>query len=153
MRKFILPLIASLAVATPALANDTRVEVRGGAIWSNGTTEATYGAAAGVDFDLAPLTFAGVEVSADKIDQSGTKVAFGATGRFGIKAGPLTKLFVAGGYTTKPCNLCEGSWHAGAGLEQSIMGPLYLKAEFRHFFTRNGVPDSNSVVGGVGMRF
>ena len=153
MRKFILPLIASLAVATPALANDTRVEVRGGAIWSNGTTEATYGAAAGVDFDLAPLTFAGVEVSADKIDQSGTKVAFGATGRFGIKAGPLTKLFVAGGYTTKPCNLCEGSWHAGAGLEQSIMGPLYLKAEYRHFFTRNGVPDSNSVVGGVGMRF
>ena len=153
MRKFILPLIASLAVATPALANDTRVEVRGGAIWSNGTTEATYGAAAGVDFDLAPLTFAGVEVSADKIDQSGTKVAFGATGRFGIKAGPLTKLFVAGGYTTEPCNLCEGSWHAGAGLEQSIMGPLYLKAEYRHFFTRNGVPDSNSVVGGVGMRF
>ena len=153
MRKFILPLIASLAVATPALANDTRVEVRGGAIWSNGTTEATYGAAAGVDFDLAPLTFAGVEVSADKIDQSGTKVAFGATGRFGIKAGPLTKLFVAGGYATKPCNLCEGSWHAGAGLEQSIMGPLYLKAEYRHFFTRNGVPDSNSVVGGVGMRF
>ena len=36
MRKIILPLIASLAFATPALANDTRVEVRGGAIWSNG---------------------------------------------------------------------------------------------------------------------
>ena len=153
MRKFILPLIASLAFATPALANDTRVEVRGGAIWSNGTTKATYGAAAGVDFDLAPMTFAGVEVSADKIDQAGTKLAYGATGRFGVKAGPLTKLFVAGGYTTKPCDLCEGSWHAGAGLEQSIMGPLYLKAEYRHYFTGNGVPDSNSVVGGVGMRF
>lgn len=153
MRKFILPLIASLAFATPALANDTRVEVRGGAIWSNGTTEATYGAAAGVDFDLAPMTFAGVEVSADKIDQAGTKLAYGATARFGVKAGPLSKLFVAGGYTTEPCDLCEGSWHAGAGLEQSIMGPLYLKAEYRHFFTSNGVPDSNSVVGGVGMRF
>ena len=153
MRKFILPLIASLACATPALANDTRVEVRGGAIWSNGTTEATYGAAAGVDFDLAPMTFAGVEVSADKIDQSGTKLAYGATGRFGVKAGPLTKLYVAGGYTTKPCDLCEGSWHAGAGLEQSIMGPLYLKAEYRHYFTGNGVPDSNAVVGGIGMRF
>ena len=153
MRKFILPLIASLAFATPALANDTRVEVRGGAIWSNGTTKATYGAAAGVDFDLAPMTFAGVEVSADKIDQAGTKLAYGATGRFGVKAGPLTKLFVAGGYTTKPCDLCEGSWHAGAGLEQSIMGPLYLKAEYRHYFTGSGIPDSNSVVGGVGMRF
>ena len=85
MRKFILPLIASLACATPALASDTRVEVRGGAIWSNGTTEATYGAAAGIDFDLAPMVFAGVEVSADKIDESGTKVAFGATGRLGVK--------------------------------------------------------------------
>ena len=153
MRNYILPLIASVACATPALANDTRVEVRGGAIWSNGTTEATYGAAAGVDFDLAPMTFAGVEVSADKIDKSGTKLAYGVTARFGVKAGPLSKLFVAGGYTTEPCDLCEGSWHAGAGLEQSIMGPLYLKAEYRHFFTSNGLPDSSSVVGGVGMRF
>ena len=153
MRNFILPLIASLALATPALANDTRVEVRGGAIWSNGTTEATYGAAAGIDFDLAPMTFAGVEVSADKIDQAGTKLAYGATGRFGVKVGPLGKVFVAGGYTTEPCDLCEGSWHAGAGAERSIIGPLYLKAEYRHYFTSNGVPDSNSVVGGVGMRF
>ncbi len=153
MRKFILPLIASLVLATPALANDTRVEVRGGAIWSNGTTKATYGAAAGVDFDLAPMTFAGVEVSADKIDQAGTKLAYGATGRFGVKVGPFGKLFVAGGYTTEPCDLCEGSWHAGAGAERSIIGPLYLKAEYRHYFTSNGVPDSNSVVGGVGMRF
>ena len=153
MRKIILPLVASLAFATPALANDTRVEVRGGAIWLNGQTDATYGAAAGVDFDLAPMTFAGVEVSADKIDRSGTKVAYGATGRFGVKAGPMTKLFVAGGYSTEPCDLCEGSWHAGAGVEQSIMGPLYLKAEYRHYFTGNSFPDSNAVVGGVGMRF
>jgi outer membrane immunogenic protein len=153
MRKFVLPLIASLACATPALASDTRVEVRGGAIGSNGVTKATYGAAAGVDFDLAPLTFAGVEVSADKIDQAGTKVAYGVTGRFGVKAGPLTRLFVAGGYSTKPCDLCKGSWHTGAGIEQSTIGPLYLKAEYRHFFTRNGGPASNSVVGGVGMSF
>jgi hypothetical protein len=154
MRKFILPLIASLAFATPALANDTRVEVRGGAIWSNGSTEATYGAAAGYDFDLAPRIFAGVEVSADKIDQSGTKVAYGFTGRFGVKAAPLTKVFAAGGYSTKPCDLCEGSWHAGAGVEQGIgMGPVYIKAEYRHYFTGNSVPDSNAVVGGVGVRF
>ena len=107
MRNYILPLIASVACATPALANDTRVEVRGGAIWSNGTTEATYGAAAGVDFDLAPMTFAGVEVSADKIDKSGTKLAYGVTARFGVKAGPLSKLFVAGGYLML--------WRAGVG--------------------------------------
>ena len=154
MRKFILPLVASLAFATPALANEARVEARGGVIWSNGSSEATYGAAAGYDFDLAPTTFAGVEVSADKIDQSGTKVAYGFTGRVGVKAGSATKIFAAGGYSTEPCDLCEGSWHAGAGLEQGIgAGPVYIKGEYRHYFTGNGIPDSNAVVGGVGVRF
>lgn len=153
MRKFILPLIASLAFAAPALANETRAELRGGAIWSNGQTEATYGAAVGYDFDLAPMTFAGVEVSGDKIDQSGTKVAYGITGRVGVKALTGTKVFVAGGYTTKPCDLCVDSMHAGGGVEQSVGGPVYLKAEYRHFFTGSGVPDSNSAVVGVGVRF
>jgi hypothetical protein len=81
MRKFILPLIASLAVATPALADETRVEVRGGAIWSNGTTEDTYGVAAGFDTDIGTNAFAGFEVSGDKIEATGTKMAFGLTGR------------------------------------------------------------------------
>ncbi|MFM5895052.1 MAG: hypothetical protein ACKOQM_11580 [Novosphingobium sp.] len=154
MRKIILPLVASLAFATPALANEARVEVRGGAIWLNGNTDATYGAAAGYDFDLAPNTFAGVEVSGDKIDRTGSKVAFGMTGRLGLKAGSSTKVFAAGGYTTKPCDLCEDSWHAGAGVEQGLgKGPVYLKAEYRHFFTGNGFPDSDAVVGGVGVRF
>ena len=153
MRKFILPLIASLAFAAPALANETRAEVRGGAIWSNGSTEATYGAAVGYDFDLAPMTFAGVEVSGDKIDQSGTKVSYGVTGRLGVKTLSGTKVFAAGGYSTKPCDLCVDSWHAGAGVEQNIMGPFYVKGEYRHYFTGNGVPDSNTVVGGVGVRF
>ena len=80
MRKFILPLLASLAVATPALADETRVEVRGGAIWSNGTTEDTYGVAAGFDTNIGPAAFAGFEVSGDKIAATGTKMAFGLTG-------------------------------------------------------------------------
>jgi outer membrane immunogenic protein len=153
MRKFVLPLLASLALASPALANDTRVEVRGGAIWSNGTTEDTWGAAAGVDFDLAPRTFAGVEVSGDKIGQTGTKVAWGVTGRLGIKPAPGTRLYATGGYTTEPCAGCESSWHAGAGAEQNVAGPFYVKAEYRHYFVGNLVPDSDAVVGGVGMRF
>ena len=153
MRKFILPLIASLACATPALANDTRAEVRGGAITSNGITEAAYGAAVGYDFDLAPMIFAGVEASADKFDGINTKTSFGFTGRVGVKAATGTRLFVAGGYTTKPCDFCENSWHAGAGVEQTVGGPVYLKAEYRHYFTANGVPDSNAYVGGIGVRF
>lgn len=152
MRKFILPLIASLAVATPALA-DTRAEVRGGAIWSNGTTEDTYGAAIGFDGDLGPTGFYGIELSGDKIADTGTKVAWGLSGRVGIKAAPGTRVFAAAGYTTEPCDLCEDSYHAGAGVEQSIGGPLYVKAEYRHYFTGNAVPDSDAVVAGVGIRF
>ena len=153
MRKVLLPLLASLAIATPAMANEARVEARGGVIWSNGSTQDTWGAAAGYDFDLGANTFAGVEVSGDKIGESGTKVAWGFTGRAGIKATPSTKLFVASGYTTKPCDLCEHSWHAGAGVEQGIGNNFYVKGEYRHYFVGNGVPDSNAVVGGVGVKF
>lgn len=153
MRKFILPLLASLAVATPALADETRVEVRGGAIWSNGTTEDTYGVAAGFDTNIGPAAFAGFEVSGDKIEASGTKMAFGLTGRLGIKAATGTKVFAAGGYTTEPCTGCEDSWHAGAGVEQNVSGPFYVKAEYRHYFTGNLAPDSDALVAGVGIKF
>lgn len=153
MRKFVLPLLASLAIATPAMANEARVEARGGVIWSNGESEDTWGAAAGYDFDLGDTAFAGVEVSGDKIGTSDTKVAWGFTGRLGMKAGDKTRLFAAGGYTTEPCDLCESSWHAGAGIEQGVMSNVYLKAEYRHHFVNNGVPDSDALVAGVGMRF
>lgn len=153
MRKFILPLIAAMAVATPALANEARVEARGGVIWTNGTSEDTYGVAAGYDFDLGATTFAGVEVSGDKIGATGTKVAYGVTGRLGIKAGEGTRLFGAGGYTTEACDLCEGQWHLGAGLEQKVSGPVYLKAEYRHYFENDFVLGGDALVAGVGVRF
>jgi outer membrane immunogenic protein len=152
MRKFILPLLASLAVATPALA-DTRAEVRGGAAWSSGVTEDTYGAAIGFDGDLGPAAFYGLELSGDKIADSGTKVAWGLTARLGLKAGTGTRVFGAAGYTTEPCDLCESSVHAGAGVEQKVAGPFYVKAEYRHYFTGNSVPDSDALVAGVGVRF
>ncbi len=153
MRKVLLPLLASLAIATPALANEARVEARGGVIWSNGASQDVWGAAAGYDFDLGDTLFAGVEVSGDKIGTSGTKVAFGGSGRLGIKAGESTRLFAAGGYSTESCDLCDGTWHAGAGIEQNITSTVYLKGEYRHYFANNVVTSADAVVGGVGMRF
>lgn len=153
MRKIILPLVASLALASPALANETRVEARGGVIWSNGTSEDTWGAAVGYDFDLGPATFAGLEVSGDKIGATGTKVAFGATGRLGVKAGMGTRLFGAGGYTTETCDACDGQWNLGGGIEQNIAGPVYVKAEYRHFFKNDVIAKSDTLTGGVGIRF
>ena len=153
MRKFILPLIASLAFASPALANNLRAEVRGGVINSDGVTKATYGVAAGYDMSLAPMTFVGAEVSADKIDLQGTQLAYGLTGRAGIRTLTGTTIYGAGGYTTKQCDFCEGSFHAGAGLEQNMFGPLYIKGEYRHYFAGNSIPDSNAFVAGIGMKF
>ncbi|MEQ1542258.1 MAG: porin family protein [Novosphingobium sp.] len=153
MRKIILPLLASLAIATPALANEARVEARGGVIWSNGASEDVWGVAAGYDFDLGDTAFAGFEVSGDKIGVSGSKVAFGGTARLGMKAGESTRLFAAGGYTTEVCDLCEGTWNLGAGAEQNITEKVYVKAEYRHFFENNTVTSSDALVAGVGMRF
>jgi hypothetical protein len=151
MRKIVLPLLASLVVATPAVANEIRVEARGGVIWNSGDSEATAGVAAGYDYDLGPAAFAGAEVSADKILTSGTKVAYGFTGRLGAKLA-ATKVFAAGGYTTEPVDNTKGAWHAGAGAELPLMGNIYGKVEYRHYFVDN-FSDSDSVVAGVGVKF
>lgn len=153
MRKIVLPLLASLALASPALANETRVEARGGVIWSNGTSEDIWGAALGYDFDLGSNAFAGAEVSVEEIGADGTKVALGTTGRLGIKAGEATRLYGAGGYTTETCDACEGQWHLGGGVEQKISGPFYVKAEYRHYFKNDVIADSDTLMGGVGLKF
>ncbi len=154
MRKFVLPLLASLAIATPALANEARVEARGGVFWAQGYTQDTYGVAAGYDFDLGETAFAGVEVSGDKIADSGTKVAWGFTGRVGTKVGDKGKLYAASGYTTETCGICDnGSIHLGAGYEQGFGGNFYGKVEYRHFFLDNNRADGNAAVVGVGVKF
>ena len=52
MRIVLLSLAASLVAATPALANEVRVETRAGVYWTDGATKGTAGVAAGYDFDL-----------------------------------------------------------------------------------------------------
>lgn len=157
MKKFILPILAAMAVATPAMANEARVEVRGGVISSGGFSEDVWGAAAGYDFDLGSSAFAGVEVSGDKIGTSGSKVGFGLTGRVGAKLGAnaATRIYGTGGYSTEICTGCGGQWAVGGGLEQTVTGKVYVKVEYHHFFDNNFGPGSgaDAVVGGVGMRF
>lgn len=148
MRKVLLALAASVAVASPALANEARVEARGGIIWSGGTSEATAGVAAGYDYDLGSNAFFGAEVSADKVLTSGSDVYVGLTGRAGIKAGENGKLFVAGGYTVGEG---EDVPHLGAGYEHKLGSSLYLKGEYRHFFS--DLSDSDAVSVGVGFKF
>jgi len=154
MRKVLIALAATTAalVATPALANEARVEARGGVIWSGGSSQDTWGAAAGYDVDLGSSAFVGAEVSGDKIGTSGTKVAWGLNGRVGAKVGDKVKLFAAGGYTTEPCTGCEGNWDAGAGAEFGFTKNLYAKVEYRHFFG-DTFASSDAVVAGLGIKF
>ena len=155
MRRVLLSLAAvaaTVAAASPALANEARVEARGGVIWLDEEAEAVAGVAAGYDFDLGSSAFAGVEVSADKVLISDTRVAFGFNARAGVKLAEASKLYAIGGYNTKACDLCEGSWGIGAGLQQNFGSSLYGKVEYRHNFVDNSF-DTNAVVAGLGMRF
>lgn len=153
MRKVLLPLLASLAVASPALANEARVEARGGVIWGQGDSEAVAGIAAGYDFDLGSNAFAGVEVSGDKVLESNTRVAFGFTGRAGAKISDAGKLYATGGYTTKFARFGDDSLHLGAGYQHAFGDKFYGKVEYRHYFFDHGVADPDAVVAGLGVRF
>lgn len=155
MRKVIISLAAAAAAlaATPALANEGRVEARGGIVFGSGDSEAVAGVAAGYDFDLGTGAFAGVEVSGDKILQDNSRIVFGATGRVGAKLSGGTKLYADAGYSSKPCRFCEDAIHAGAGVEVPFGTSLYGKLAYRHFFVGNGFSDYDSVVAGIGVRF
>jgi outer membrane immunogenic protein len=153
MRKVLLSLAASLALATPALANEGRIEARGGVIWDQGEEEAIAGIAAGYDYDLGTNAFAGPEISADKILTDNTRVSFGVGARAGIKTSETGRLYAAGSYQTKPCRTCEHSWTLGGGYQQSFGGNLYGKVEYRHHFVGNGFSDPDQVTAGLGVKF
>lgn len=153
MRTVLFAAAAVLASATPALANEYRAEARGGVIWSGGDNEAIAGVAAGYDFDLAPRTFIGAEVSADKILTSGTRVAFGFNARGGVSVPVVGKLYATGGYTTKACSGCDDQWNAGAGIQHTFLPMIYGKLEYRHFFERKFTNSANAVVVGLGVKY
>lgn len=154
MRKVLLALAASLAVASPALANEGRVEARGGVIWGGGSSDAIAGVAAGYDWDLGSSLFGGIEVSGDKVlDGFYNRVSLGAGARLGVKTSDAGKLYVAGSYQSKFCSFCKDGISAGAGYQHKLGTNLYGKLEYRHIFYDNGVIDGNTAGVGIGMTF
>ncbi|AZI34797.1 hypothetical protein NT2_02_04000 [Caenibius tardaugens NBRC 16725] len=155
MRLVLLSLAAAGATlaATPALANEARVEARGGVIWNGSDSEAIAGVAAGYDADVGQKTFVGVEVSADKILTDHTRFAFGASARAGVKTGESGKLYAVGGYATKPFKYGEESFNLGAGYQHNFGKNFYGKVEYRHNFVGNGWTDTDVAVAGLGVRF
>jgi hypothetical protein len=139
-------------ISAPALANEARLEARGGVIWADGESEAIAGLAAGYDFDLGRSGFVGAEVSADKVLTDDTRISFGIGGRAGMKIGENGKLYAVSTYQTKPCRLCEESVSVGAGYQHAF-GKVYGKVEYRHFFVGDNLPDYDAALAGVGVRF
>lgn len=154
MSKFtVLLAISGALLASQAHADDGRVEARGGIVFGSGESEAAAGIAAGYDFDIGSQAFMGGEVSADKIFEDDTRISVGISARAGFKVGEDAKLYAIGGYHTKPCEFCEESWSAGAGFEMPFNDTIFGKLEYRRYFVGQGVPDYNSVVAGLGIRF
>ena len=152
MRLFSISLAAALIAATPALADEARVEARGGIAFGNGESETFVGGAVGYDFDLGDAAFLGAEISGDKfLDSNAGRIGIGLTGRVGTRLGG-GKLYANGGYTTKFCASCDETWHAGVGYEHGLGGGLYGKVEYRHYFVDGG-GDIDAVGVGLGVRF
>lgn len=151
MRLVLLSLAAAAAVATPALANEGRVEARGGVVWGGGNSEAIAGVAAGYDWDLGGNAFGGIEVSGDKVLESNTRVSLGLAARLGVKTSEAGKLYAIGSYQTKFAKFGDDSVAAGAGYQHALGGNLYGKVEYRHFFFDG--TDANVAGVGLGYKF
>ncbi|WP_338468064.1 hypothetical protein RXV95_05770 [Novosphingobium sp. ZN18A2] len=139
------------AVATPAFANDARVELRTGLGWSDGLpSKATVGGAVGYDVNAGPA-FVGVEQSVDKVLASGSKARWGSSVRAGVAVTPSTRLYATAGYNY---GVGPNATDIGGGVEHNFsMSPLYGKIEYKHFFTEDGARDTNAVLVGAGLRF
>lgn len=154
MYKFAIAAAAAVAAsASPALANEARVEARTGMLIVSGAGSfGTVGAAAGYDVDLGPV-FVGAEVSADKVLFTGApRVSVGASARLGAAVSENDKLYVAGGYSSKIVAGGEDYIPVGAGWQHSF-GQIYVKAEYRHAFVGNGVSDNDLIATGIGVKF
>ena len=148
-------LIVAAALATPALAGESRVEGHVSGDFYGGDAQAGIGIAAGHDFTLAPGVFAGPEVSLDKLIASDTLTSFGLSGRVGANIGTLGKLYMVGGWATTPYHGGNPDWDLGGGFQHSLSPGTYAKLEYRHFTSSaNGItPARDSVLLGFGAHF
>jgi hypothetical protein len=148
------PLLLAMA-ATPALADETRVEAHTSGNFDSGDYQQSVGVAAGHDFSLAPGVFAGPEVSVDKLLAAGTLTSFGVSGRLGASLGPVGKIYAVGGWASTPYHGGNADWDMGAGYQHALIPGTYAKVEYRHYTSSaNGMtPSRDAVTVGFGAHF
>lgn len=155
MRIALVPLaaVAAVAAATPALANEARIEARTGVIWDGSNSDAVAGVAAGYDHDLGNNLFVGVEGSAEKVLASDTRVSWGAGGRVGAKVMPGSKLYALADWESKRCSTCNSAVGVGGGWQQDLGQRFYGKVEYKHLLVGDNTPDADLGLVGVGVKF
>ncbi len=145
--------VAAVAAASPAFANETRVEARTGVIWDGSDSEAVAGGAIGYDYDLNDKFFVGVEGSADKVLASNTRVSWGVGGRAGVKLTPATKLYAASTWQSKFTKYGNSAVGVGGGIQQDLGNKFYGKVEYKHLIVGDNTPDADLGLVGLGMKF
>lgn len=134
------------AIASPAYADETRVEARGGIAWCCGVSDETIGVAVGHDFDLGSV-FLGVEAVADT-DFNISDPVVGVNARIGSKVGENTKVFGLVGYAYSTGIEIDDAI-VGAGVQQNVGKTTLLSLQYQ----RSIDLDINRVMVGVGVRF
>lgn len=138
---------ALAALATPAKADETRVEVRSGIVWCCGVSDETIGLAVGHDFDLGGDMFAGIEAVADT-DFDFVDPTIGVNARLGTKLGEDTKVFVLGGYAYETGFDFDDAL-IGAGVQHNVGEKALLSLQYQRYLDT----DVNRVAVGFGLRF
>lgn len=138
---------AAAAIATPAYADESRIEARGGVAWCCGVSDETIGVAVGHDFDLKSTLFIGVEAVADT-DFNFTDPVIGVNARLGAKVGEDTKVFALAGYAYSTGIELDDAV-VGAGVQHNVGQTTLLSLQYQ----RSVDFDINRVLVGVGVRF
>lgn len=148
MRKFsYISAIALAAVATPALANEARVELRGGVAWVPGVSTEVIGVALGYDADVGGNVFVGGEVVADT-DFDFASPVIGVNVRLGTNVGESTKLFVTGGYA-RDTSFDLDDAVIGAGAQFGLGSKSFVSVQYQRYLDT----DVNRATVGVGFKF
>jgi opacity protein-like surface antigen len=139
--------VAVAAIATPAHANETRVEARGGIVWDGTFSDDTLGIAVGHDFDLNEQVFFGIEGVADS-NISFDDPVLGVNARLGTTVKENTKIFVLGGYAHST-DIDEDDFIVGAGFQHNFGERSLLSVQYQRAIDL----ELNRVIIGFGVRF
>jgi hypothetical protein len=144
-----------LALAVPAYADETRVEVNTSGNFYGGDYQQSIGVAAGHDFTLTPGAFAGPEVSLNKLLATNTLTSVGISGRVGADLGPAGKVYAVGGWASQPYHGGNPDWDFGAGYQRNLTAGTYGKLEYRHYTSSadGATPSRDAITVGFGAHF